>query len=299
LKKIILTKGLPGSGKSTWAKDYILKRTTDYGEKWKRINKDDLREMIDCGQWSKDNEKNIINVRNTLIREFIQRKYNIIIDDTNFGPHEAEIKKIVDEWNTLLLMPGDKEEYVVEIKDFTDVPLKTCIERDLKRYRSVGKDVIMRMHKQYLAPIDEPLKMAINPLLPFAIMVDIDGTLAKHVQRSPYDYSLVHTDEIYPHIREIVQKYAHEYAVVIMSGRPDSCRAETEKWLEENDVPYTHFHMRKAGDQREDSIVKKELFDAHVRDSYNVLFVLDDRNRVVDMWRSIGLNCLQVQPGDF
>jgi hypothetical protein len=58
-------------------------------------------------------------------------------------------------------------------------------------------------------------------------------------------------------------------------------------------------HMRPAGDVRNDAIVKLELFDQHVRDRYRVAYVLDDRDRVVRAWRSIGLTVLQVADGDF
>jgi hypothetical protein len=58
--------------------------------------------------------------------------------------------------------------------------------------------------------------------------------------------------------------------------------------------------MRKTGDRRADNIVKRELFEARVRNKYNIDFVLDDRNQVVDMWRNeLKLTCLQVAEGDF
>lgn len=57
--------------------------------------------------------------------------------------------------------------------------------------------------------------------------------------------------------------------------------------------------MRPEGDIRKDSIVKREIFENYIRDYYNIQFVLDDRNQVVEMWRSLGLKCLQVQEGDF
>jgi len=57
--------------------------------------------------------------------------------------------------------------------------------------------------------------------------------------------------------------------------------------------------MRPTGDNRKDAIVKREIFDREIRDRYRILFVLDDRNQVVDMWRELGLTCLQVAPGDF
>lgn len=57
--------------------------------------------------------------------------------------------------------------------------------------------------------------------------------------------------------------------------------------------------MRPEGDERKDSIVKQEIYEKYIKDRYNVRFVLDDRNQVVDMWREVGLKVLQVAPGDF
>ena len=57
--------------------------------------------------------------------------------------------------------------------------------------------------------------------------------------------------------------------------------------------------MRADRDFREDSVVKYEIYRDHIRDNYNIKFVLDDRQRVVDMWRGQGLRVLQVDKGDF
>jgi hypothetical protein len=58
--------------------------------------------------------------------------------------------------------------------------------------------------------------------------------------------------------------------------------------------------MRAEKDNRKDSIIKRELFDKHIRDKYHVDFVLDDRDQVVRMWRrELGLTCLQVNYGNF
>lgn len=70
-------------------------------------------------------------------------------------------------------------------------------------------------------------------------------------------------------------------------------------WLEANNIGYHELLMRNKDDNRKDSIIKKELFDKHIRGRYDVMFVLDDRNQVVEMWRSLGLKCLQVENGDF
>lgn len=138
--------------------------------------------------------------------------------------------------------------------------------------------------------------------MPWAILVDVDGTLAHNDgHRSVYDYSKVYDDKVKEDIAEIVRTYAAGgyHRIIIMSGREDSCEDETARWLTDNDIPWNEIHMRKTGDHRKDSIVKLELFDKFVRNNYRVEFVLDDRDQVVEAWRSIGLTCLQVAPGAF
>jgi hypothetical protein len=86
---------------------------------------------------------------------------------------------------------------------------------------------------------------------------------------------------------------------VICSGREDSCRTETQNWLHEHKIPYTNLFMRETGDYRKDAIVKLEILDNYILPSFDVKGVLDDRQQVVDAWRSRDLVCLQVRPGDF
>jgi len=131
-----------------------------------------------------------------------------------------------------------------------------------------------------------------------AIMVDIDGTLAHMNGRSPYDPSKYHEDTVDPAIRNIVNRYT-DVDVIVCSGRDDTYYDVTAKWLDDNGIEYDRLLMRKAGDNREDSIVKWELYQTEIEPNSNVLFVLDDRNRVVNMWRKNGLKCLQVAEGDF
>lgn len=127
-------------------------------------------------------------------------------------------------------------------------------------------------------------------------MVDIDGTLAHMQDRSPYDYSKVMSDTLDDVIADITRKYK---TVVVMSGRPESCREDTENWLRKHAVRFDKLFMRTTGDNRKDSIVKLELYKEHVEPNYNISFILDDRNQVVEMWRENGLKCLQVADGSF
>ncbi len=85
--------------------------------------------------------------------------------------------------------------------------------------------------------------------------------------------------------------------ITIFSGRSDMVKKQTQTWLAEYLVPHQHLRMRSQGDFRPDDIVKREwLLEIGVE---NVLFTIDDRQSVVDMWRSMGLTCFQVAPGDF
>lgn len=133
-----------------------------------------------------------------------------------------------------------------------------------------------------------------------AWIVDIDGTLA-HTEgrRSPYNEALVSLDSPDPVVIELVQLLAPRYDILICSGRHDTCRTDTVAWLQQHNVPYTNLFMRGAEDNRKDSIIKLEILDNYILPTWNVVGVLDDRNQVVEAWRSRGLKCLQVEPGDF
>lgn len=134
----------------------------------------------------------------------------------------------------------------------------------------------------------------------YAIIVDIDGTLAHMNGRGPYDYDLVHTDLVDESVRYVVNQMFPTNTIIVLSGRSDDCLDVTEAWLRENDVRYDEIYMRKTGDYRPDWIVKNELFQAHIAGRFRIRFVLDDRNQVVDLWRrKLGLPTWQVADGDF
>lgn len=130
-----------------------------------------------------------------------------------------------------------------------------------------------------------------------AIMVDIDGTLAHmNGRRKPYEWHLVGGDDVDETIASITNKYDR---VIVMSGRDEVCRAETQAWLAKHSINYDKLVMRPLNDNRKDSIVKWELYEKHVKPFWDIEFVLDDRQQVVDMWRENGLKCLQVSEGAF
>lgn len=144
MKRIILTRGIPASGKSTWAKQEVLKDP----EHSIRINRDDLRNM--CGKyWVPTREYYIEACKGLILLSAMNFQFDtIIIDEMNLNPKESrnlkgEIAMINDTFK------GGKDKYVVEIKDFTNVPLDVCLERDSKRENPIGEDIIKSIFNKY------------------------------------------------------------------------------------------------------------------------------------------------------
>jgi predicted kinase len=136
---VILTRGLPASGKSTWSKQHVQISNGSV----KRVNKDDLRSMLDSDAWSKSNERFILELRDQIILMALEAGRHIIVDDTNLNPVH---------WFHISALVGDKAQ--VLLKDFMDVPVAECIARNKARAANpaevaVPPDVIPRMVKQW------------------------------------------------------------------------------------------------------------------------------------------------------
>lgn len=283
MSKLLMLKGLPASGKSTYAKELVSKG-------WKRVNKDDLRAMIDSSKWSKENEKNIIEARDLLVIQYLDSGFNVVVDDTNFADIHAE---------TLAEIADNCDNDVTFEVMFIDTPLIECIRRDaLRGDKSVGDKVIMGMYTRYVEPMIE--KPEYKSELSDAYIVDIDGTLAHMTNRSPYDYTKVSDDSLDENVASIV-RLLHDSGkkIIIVSGRSNVCGQDTIDWLKKNTIDYYELHMRKEGDSRRDTEVKAEIYTNHIEGKYNVLGVFDDRDQVVAMWRGLGLKVYQVGYGSF
>lgn len=281
---LYLTKGLPASGKSTWAKTLVDKSNGQVIN----VCKDDLREMLNNDKHSSGREHFVVQIRDAITIKAFEDNKSVIWSDTNLNPlHEQMAKDLAEQFNAVL-----------EIKDFTDISIEVCIARDLKRLKSVGEKVIRDTYKKYLKqPVE---KLIQNSALPKTIICDLDGTLAKIDGRSPYDAEKCEQDLLNEGVASIVKSYYKSgYTILLVSGREDKFKPQTENWLKTHNIEYHQLIMRKSLDMRKDSIVKREIFDNHIKNNYYIEFILDDRNQVVDMWRDLGLTCLQVDYGDF
>jgi hypothetical protein len=137
-------------------------------------------------------------------------------------------------------------------------------------------------------------------------IVDIDGTIADHLGlRDHFSWELVGIDR--PKLDVITVVHAligAGHKPVFVTGRESICMQDTLDWINQyvydGEPPHTGWtmHMREIGDYRPDTEVKREIYNAHLKD-LDILCVLDDRDAVVRMWRDLGLTCLQVAYGDF
>lgn len=321
--KITLTVGIPACGKSTWAKEEVKKNP----EGITRINRDDLRTMMSNYHFSDANEKLVTSAKIFMIQQALRYGRDIIVDETNLNRRNFDdICKLVREMNL---------DCMVLEKPFF-VELDEAIARDSKREGSgkVGEDVVRKFwkksggaqHKHYKPRVEiiqrqteqsvAASKPDVDSSKPFAVVCDLDGTLSlfnskrsdgsvdvRHSNahtRSPYDASKSDEDTLNDQVAAVIDSmHKAGYAIIFCSGREDCYRPQTETFIKKHLGVGYELHMRKTGDLRKDSIVKEEIYNSQISPNYNVFLVLDDRNQVVDFWRSKGLVCFQVAPGNF
>ena len=133
------------------------------------------------------------------------------------------------------------------------------------------------------------------------MIIDIDGTLANvdhrlhHVEKFPKNWPAFFKAMVKDTVEEWCKLLCNKLPVkiILLTGRPAKYQKETEKWLKDNGIKYDLLLMRPTIDMRRDDVTKLDLYQKHVQDNYDVLFVVDDSERVVAMWRSLGLVCLQ------
>lgn len=306
---LAITRGYPGSGKTTIARAWVAEDPINRA----RVCRDDLR----IGHWDQErglhpNQEVAINHEiEGQVRSLLRSGLSVVVDATHLRLRDAR------NWATLAAEAG-VEFITIDVK----TPVDECIARDAVRGalggRTVGHERIRRFADRWAKPFGpvepyEPkdehahVKPYVADLsLPAAWVIDIDGTVARKDRgegsRHWYDYSRVSEDTPIAHTIALVKALVLGRGdgwgaphIIFLSGREDSCDADTRAWLDLHLGPwgYDELYMRTTGDHRDDTIIKAELFDTHVRHRFNVVGVLDDRPRVCRMWRAMGLPVLQ------
>ena len=142
MPQIIVMRGVPGSGKTTWAREHY--------PRFKRVSKDDLRAMLDDGEYSLGNETFVRAAQVELIRLAARHMRAVIVDDCNINPdHVRTFRELAAELG-----------YAFRIVSM-DTPLEECIRRDAERTRPIGavriQEMWAQLEVQKTAPSDEEM----------------------------------------------------------------------------------------------------------------------------------------------
>lgn len=130
---LYITRGLPGSGKTTLAQALVAEDP----ERRARVNRDDLRVMLHGQRFGAEwQERQVTVVQNAQVAALLRAGQDVIVDDTNL-PDD-----VVEDWWQLAAACGAR----MEVIDLRHVPVETCIARDEARGaaggRLVGREAI-------------------------------------------------------------------------------------------------------------------------------------------------------------
>ncbi len=294
--EFILLSGLPASGKSTRAAawqaedpdgrvviNYDTFRLARYGEDWKF-------------NWKEEGEMKA--AARAVADQALKAGLSVLIDNLNLTERHRE------PWLALA-----KEYGLTPTFEDIKTDTHTCVVRD--RLRSgrarVGRGVIdgYALHNG-LINWDEELPQLAHTARDI-VLLDLDGTLCdnnhriQHILKKPKDWDAFHAacdkDRPYPIIHDLVDTLAGFHYIIVVTGRGNEWGTLTDEWLTKHKVYPKFLFMRKAGDKRDDFIIKGEVLD--LLPFKRIAFALEDRDQVVKMYRERGVTTLQVRDGNF
>ena len=303
-KKLILTRGIQGSGKSTWARQWV----EEDPENRVRINNDDIRNMLGK-YWVTSRENLVSSIKNNMAEEAINRGYDIVVDNMNLNPREVKLWEKVVELNN---EDPDGYKYEIEFKDFF-IPLEECIRRDAMRPNPIGEKVIRETWKRYKHFIQtSEVEKYVNNLIkedeskPYCLVVDMDSTLCFNTTKRPwYGEGAAEgmiNDVPNMGVLRLVEQWtkpgstAYTNNLIIATSRDTSQEEVTKQWLAKYNIYPQEFYFRREGDYRKGVEVKKEQIEK-ILEKYNVVAIIDDCEPIVNMYREMGLTVLQPNKG--
>ena len=296
-KKLILTRGIQGSGKSTWARQWV----EEDPENRVRINNDDIRNMLGP-YWVTSRENLVSSIKKNMAEEAINRGYDIVVDNMNLNPKEILFwKRIVDENN----QDVDSYKYEIEYKDFF-IPLEECIRRDAMRPNPIGEKVIRETWKRYKHFIQTTeVEKYVDNLRkytgkPKCIVIDMDSTMCFNTTKRPWfgDGAAEGMINDVPNtgMCDMIRQLQEDFVIVVATGRDTTQEAVTKEWLAKQGINADEFYFRTNKDYRKGVVVKKEQIEA-ILEKYDIVAIFDDCEPIVDMYREMGLTVLQPNKG--
>lgn len=303
-KKLILCRGIQGSGKTYFAKAWCAEDPKNRV----RINNDDIRNMLG-NYWVIEREPLVSEMKQYLTQAAMDRGYNIVIDNMNLNPKEVKFWEKVVELNN---EDPDGYKYEIEFKDFF-IPLEECIRRDAMRPNPIGEKVIRETWKRYKHFIQTTeVENYVNNLIkedeskPYCLVVDMDSTLCFNTTKRPwYGEGAAEgmiNDVPNMGVLRLVEQWtkpgptAYTNNLIIATGRDTSQEEVTKQWLAKYNIYPQEFYFRREGDYRKGVEVKKEQIEK-ILEKYNVVAIIDDCEPIVNMYREMGLTVLQPNKG--
>lgn len=307
-RKLIICRGIQGSGKSTWAKQWCHEDPKHRV----RFNNDDIRNMLG-DYWVPDRESLIQCVYGNFIQQAMTQGYDIVVDNMNLNPKTvSDLIEYVEYHNRANQERGSGDcQYTIEYKDFF-IPVEECIRRDAMRPNPIGEKVIKQTWRRYRnfiinSNIKEMLKNKAEHVdggKP-VILVDMDATLCLNTSGRPFygenSANGMLEDTPIEEICRLVRQMGEHCLVFIVTGREGTAEVvdATKEWLKKNEIPSDAMFFRPVGDYSPGPDCKRRIYEENIKGKYNVQFVLDDSSKCVKMWREQGLICLQPNEGKF
>lgn len=304
-RKIILTRGIQGSGKSTWARKWV----EEDPEHRIRINNDDIRNMLGV-YWVTSRENLVSDIKKRAAQYAMYRNYDIVVDNMNLNPKEIKF------WEDLVWAHNETvgnnselkdkyDSYEIEFKDFF-IPLEECIRRDAMRPNPIGEKVIRDTWRRYKHFIQtSEVERYVNNLKryegkPKCIVIDMDSTVCFNMSKRPwYGEGAAEgmVDDV-PNtgVCDIIRQLQEQYIVVVATGRDTSQEEVTKQWLARQGINADEFYFRTSGDYRKGVEIKKEEITA-ILEKYDIVAIFEDCEPIVQMYRDMGLTVLQPNKG--
>ena len=287
---VTIMRGISGSGKTTHA--CTLAQSTGA----LIVSRDIIRQQFgDTGKtvFNQEVEKLVTQIEVDQVREALYRGLDVVVDDSNL--HHSSGRKFANLAHTL----GHEFE-VVDV--LTSKDLELCIKRS-----NIPTEAVVRQYSKWL--MRKPIKATVDLIEPVemdllgqtAYIFDVDGTLASINPDNPrdvYDGSRAGEDLVDDSVSRIVDSldYSDVY-VLVATGRSAEHRDVTESWLVDKGIKFDQLYTRSLNDNRPDAQVKYEILQQIAHEGYYVCGVFDDREQVVDMWRTAGIKTFDVGQG--